>query len=85
MFQVAYKRQAIKVLARMSAVDRRRILGALAKLALAPDGAGLDTKRLQGRDGYRLRVGDWRVIYEVQGARLVILVLQIGSRGDVYK
>jgi len=38
-----------------------------------------------GRDGYRLRIGRWRALYRVENDRLVILILHIGSRGDVYK
>ncbi len=37
------------------------------------------------RPGYRLRVGDWRVIYEIKGDELIILVLRIGRRGEVYR
>jgi len=44
-----------------------------------------NAKKLQGRDGYRLRVGDWRVIYKIQSEELVIMVLKIASRGEVYK
>jgi mRNA interferase RelE/StbE len=41
--------------------------------------------RLQNRDGYRLRAGDWRVIYDVQKEEVVILVLKIAPRGEVYQ
>ena len=44
-----------------------------------------NAKKLQGRDGYRLRVGDWRVIYEIQNDELVILVLRVAPRGEVYR
>ena len=44
-----------------------------------------NAKKLQGRDGYRLRVGDWRVIYEIQNDELVILVLKVAPRGEVYR
>ncbi len=40
--------------------------------------------KLQGRDGYRLRIGNWRVIYELQDDRLIMLVLDVGSRGGTY-
>jgi mRNA interferase RelE/StbE len=43
-------------------------------------------KKLSGYDKYyRIRVGDWRIIYAVEEDRLIILVLEIGSRGGVYK
>jgi mRNA interferase RelE/StbE len=85
MLEVVYKKRAIKALARMSSADRQRIQHALGQLAQNPRGVSLDTKPLQGRDGFRLRIGDWRVIYELDGEQLVILVLHIGLRGDVYK
>lgn len=44
-----------------------------------------NAKKLQGREGYRLRVGDWRVIYEIQNDQLVILVLKVAPRGEVYR
>lgn len=44
-----------------------------------------NAKKLQGRDGYRLRVGGWRVIYEIQNEQLVILVLRVAPRGEVYR
>jgi len=44
-----------------------------------------DVTKLQHRAGYRLRVRDWRVIYEIEGDRLIILVLKIGLRGEVYR
>ena len=42
-------------------------------------------KKLQGREGYRLRVGDWRVIYTIQNQKLMIIVLKVASRGEAYK
>ena len=44
-----------------------------------------NAKKLQNRPGYRLRVGDWRVIYDIQNEQLVILVLKIAPRGEVYR
>lgn len=58
---------------------RRRIDSRLTELAATGRG---DVKRLKGRDGARLRVGDWRVIfYEDQGT---IVVAAVGHRRDVY-
>jgi mRNA interferase RelE/StbE len=44
-----------------------------------------NAKKLQGRDGYRLRVGDWRVIYEVNKKEITIIVLKVAPRGEVYR
>jgi len=52
---------------------------------LLPDTVALDIKALQGRDGFRLRVGKWRVIYHKDDNAMTILVVDAGSRGDIYK
>ncbi|MEI7465120.1 MAG: type II toxin-antitoxin system RelE/ParE family toxin [Burkholderiales bacterium] len=57
---------------------------ALLKMPRNPFGAP-HVKKLIGCVGYRLRVGDWRVIYDVESDRLVVRVLRIGSRGGVYE
>lgn len=44
-----------------------------------------NAKKLQGREGYRLRVGDWRVIYAIQNEKRIIIVLKVASRGEAYK
>ncbi|MCX6621732.1 MAG: type II toxin-antitoxin system RelE/ParE family toxin [Acidobacteria bacterium] len=49
-----------------------------------PHAANNNVTRLQGRDGFRLRVGDWRVIYELQDDRMVMLVVEVGPRGGIY-
>ena len=54
-------------------------------LAESPTRRDLDVKSLQGREGYRLRISQWRAIYRVEAKRLIIIVLDIGSRGDIYK
>lgn len=62
-----------------------RIVEAFDRLAIDPRGPGLDVAPLRGRPGFRLRIGGWRAIYQVEEDRLIILVLDIGPRGDVYK
>ena len=62
-----------------------RIRDKLDQVAKDPYAQYRNVTRLQNRAGYRLRVGDWRVIYAVEDDELIILVLKVGSRGDVYR
>lgn len=57
----------------------------LSLVAEDPFAPQLDIIKLQGRPGYRLRIGDWRVIYEVNKDELVIIVLKIAPRGEAYR
>ncbi|MEV7782611.1 type II toxin-antitoxin system RelE/ParE family toxin [Kitasatospora sp. NPDC088351] len=67
-------------------VEVLRILTALTALGDDPCTDGPDVKKLSGHDGlYRLRAGDYRVIYEIDGEVLVILVVHVGNRRDVYR
>jgi mRNA interferase RelE/StbE len=59
----------------------QRIRRSLDDLATNPNAEHLDVTKLQNRPGYRLRVGDRRVIYEIENDGLIILVLRMGPRG----
>lgn len=76
MSEVKYSKQAIKFLNKQSKQIKNRIVNAINLLPLG------DVKKLQGRDNYRLRVGDFRVIFDLEGN--IILVTNIGNRGDIY-
>ncbi len=41
--------------------------------------------KLSGRDGYRLRIGDYRIIYEIDEVNKIVTILDIGHRKDVYR
>ena len=69
----------------MSRNTARLIREKLDQLAQDPYAHNPNVTRLQGRPAYRLRVGDWRVIYELEDDRLVILVLKVAPRGGVYR
>ena len=73
--------KAAKALRKMPRATAKRIRGKIGALALDPGAAGHDVVKLVGRAGYRLRVGDWRVIYDVESDWLHVRV--IGPRGDV--
>jgi mRNA interferase RelE/StbE len=63
---------------------QRRIGQHIDSLALNPHPAG--SIKIQGaEDCYRIRIGDYRVVYEIQDRRLLVYVLRIGHRRDVYR
>ncbi|MFF8657867.1 type II toxin-antitoxin system RelE family toxin [Streptomyces huasconensis] len=73
----------------LRAIDRQqalRLLTALAALGDDPYRDDADTKKLTGHEGlYRLRVGSFRVVYEIRNDTLIILVVHVGNRRDVYR
>ncbi|GEB49353.1 MULTISPECIES: type II toxin-antitoxin system RelE family toxin [Streptomyces] len=81
-FTTAAQRQ-IRALGRLEAM---RILTALTALGDDPYREDADIKKLTGPSGlYRLRVGSYRVAYQVNDGELVILVVKVGDRRDVYR
>lgn len=83
MYSIEVTKEARKVLLKMPRDVRDLVLEKVSALARDPFGAA-NVKKLVGVPGYRLRVGDWRVLYDVQAERLVVRVLRIGARGGVY-
>ncbi|MBQ7665303.1 MAG: type II toxin-antitoxin system RelE/ParE family toxin [Synergistaceae bacterium] len=63
--------------------DKQRIQQAIFDLENGPEGS--DIKPLKGRSGYRMRVGGWRLLMDIEAERRVIFIYMLGSRGDVYK
>ena len=84
MYLIDYTKPAIKTMAAMPRNVRELVKSKIEALARDPFGAA-NVKQLVGEPGYRLRVGDWRVIYGVDSGRLVVRVLKIGPRGGVYE
>lgn len=83
-YEVEYTRDAVKALRGMTPAVRANMIAKIALLSANPF-AAQHVKKLVGREGYRLRVGEWRVIYEIDTGRVVILVLAIAKRGGVYQ
>ncbi|MCU1642734.1 MAG: plasmid stabilization protein [Nocardia sp.] len=61
-----------------------RILTELSKLGDDPYSTTADVRKLVRREDYRLRVGDYRLIYRIEDGRLVVLVVQVGHRREIY-
>ena len=80
-YQIIYEKAAVKFLRKQPPAQQRRLIVAIHKL---PEEG--DIKPMAGHQGeYRLRVGSYRVIYALENNVLIVRVLTIGNRGDVYK
>ena len=80
---ISYTRQELKALRRMPADTAQRIIAKSEQYAQEPETQANNVTALKGREGIRLRVGDWRVIMNDDG--VVLAVLEIGPRGSVYE
>ncbi len=77
--EIAFTATATRQWLRLSAAVRRRLDAKLSVFAQTGQG---DVKRLKGRSGSRLRVGDWRIIFYVEGN--TIIVAAVGHRREIY-
>jgi mRNA interferase RelE/StbE len=81
-YRIEFRPAAIRALGRLDPPVAERIRKALVLLAADPRPPA--ARPLKGRDAWRLRVGPWRVIYSIEDDRLVVLVVTLGHRRDVY-
>jgi mRNA interferase RelE/StbE len=81
-YRVEVRPAALRTLRNLDATVRPRIEGAIALLAEDPRPPA--SRPLRGRPGYRVRVGDYRIIYTVQDDVLLIVVVTLGHRREVY-
>ncbi|TFC44706.1 MULTISPECIES: type II toxin-antitoxin system RelE/ParE family toxin [Cryobacterium] len=82
-YRIELRPAAVKALRRIYPQDRGRVQGAIALLGEYPRPPG--ARALQGRDGYRVRVGNYRIIYTIRNDILVVVVVTVGHRRDVYE
>ena len=83
-YRVAFRPSAARALEKRERPVRERLRRAIDALTEAPRPFG--SQKLAGREArYRVRVGDFRVVYEIQDAALLVLVVRVGHRGDVYR
>ena len=85
MYHIEYRASAKKTLRKIPRNVAKTIVGKINQLAQNPYAPNNNVTRLTGESGYRLRVGDWRVLYDIHDDRLVIEVVKIGPRGGVYR
>jgi mRNA interferase RelE/StbE len=82
-YKVEILRPALTQLARIAKQDRDRVIAAIRQLADEPRPHGC--KKLSGRSAWRIRVRAYRVIYEICDDRLVVVVVAVAHRKDVYR
>lgn len=80
-FEIQLRPAAVRALKRVDPQDHARIRGAIALLAVDPRPPG--AKALRGRDGFRIRVGNHRIIYTIEDQRLLVVVVTLGHRREV--
>ena len=78
-YKVLIKPSAIKELEAVPAKDRRKLAAKIQ--ALAEDARPYGSEKLSGQERYRLRQGDYRVVYAIDDAEQTVLVVKIGNRG----
>lgn len=78
MFHIIYSKKALKFLKKQDKTTQKRITDAIARLPKEGD-----IKKMRGVRGYRLRVGNFRVLFDVNG--MIIDIIEIDNRGQIYK
>jgi mRNA interferase RelE/StbE len=82
-YELAFKRSVAKDLRSVPKRDVKRILKKIESLAADPRPA--DCEKLSGRERYRVRQGAYRIVYEIVDTRLIVTIVKIGHRRDVYR
>jgi mRNA interferase RelE/StbE len=82
-YAVEILRIAQKQLAKIDRQAQSRIIESIRGLSSDPRPPGC--RKLSGRPAWRIRIGSYRVIYEIHGDQLIVLVVSVGARKDVYR
>lgn len=82
-YRIVIKKSAAKEIERIEKKDRIRIIEKIRSLAEDPHPVG--SKKLSGQEKYRIRQGNYRILYQVKNEELIINVVKVGHRRDIYK
>jgi len=83
-YKVSIKRSAVKEIEAIpQKKERQRIIRRIGQLAEDPRPAG--SKKLSGNDKYRVRQGSYRIVYSIEDNELIVVVVKVGHRKDVYR
>lgn len=81
-YEVVFKRSVYKDLRRISKSDLKRFFERIDSIADDPHGPGCE--KLSGQERYRVRQGVYRIIYSIEDTRLIVTVVKVGHRSQVY-
>ena len=82
-YNIEILRRAQRALVRLPHKEYERIRDAISALAENPRPSG--SKKLAGRSGWRIRIGHYRVIYEIEDVIRIVTILHVGHRRDIYR
>lgn len=83
-YRIEFTREALKVMSKLDKPVRRRVQMAIDRLGDNPRPAGIEPVKSQpGR--FRTKTGDWRIIYEIRDRVLIVVVVDVGHRSQVYR
>lgn len=81
-YSIVFSKLAEKQLSALDPSIQKRIISVLERIRIRPERF---VQKLVGRSGYRLRVGDYRVLLDIESDKLLILVIKVGHRRSIYK
>ena len=85
-YRVELAKSAAKEFSRLPAKTRSKVADALTLLSINPFSELLQAKKLKGVEGLcRVRIGDYRIVYEIRQRALFVFVIKIGHRREVYR
>lgn len=82
-YSILFTRSAARELERVPTRDRQRIVTRIGALASNPRPVGAE--KLSDDDKYRIRQGDYRILYQIVDATLIVTVVRVGNRREVYR
>jgi len=82
LYEIIFSQKAKKQLFKLEKIIQERIISALERIRIRPEAY---ITKLVGDPGYKLRVGDYRVIMDIDKGKLLILVIKIGHRRNIYE
>ena len=82
-YRIYIEKSAQKTLSKIPVSDQDKIIETIKNFSANPRPPGV--KKLSNRDAWRIRIGNYRIIYEIEDNRLIVIVINIGHRKDIYR